>query len=186
MSTLPTIPVEPAGVIATSADLNAWANACTFLLGSGSGSNPMFLLMASATQSWSTTAAFCNFSNTAALFKDNDGGWSSGNPGRYTVQTPGYWVVDYTINGGTSANNLKTWLQVTTTASNPFNPSATIDCMYGNTPATSATVCTISAGGLIPIYLYTGDLIQVSVTTGAASTSGTSPFSHMSGELVSA
>jgi hypothetical protein len=185
MATVPTVPVEEAGTISTSADWNAWCSTLTYLLGSGSGKNPMFFLMSSATQAWTTTPAFCNFSNTAAVFKDNDGGFSSGNPGRYTIQTPGYWHVDYAVNGGSAASNLVTFLQITTTASNTFNPSATIKCQYTNAPQTTSAAFNQS-GGLLPIPLFAGDILQIVVSTGASSTEGTSPFSHFTGMWVSA
>lgn len=185
MATLPAIPVEEAGSIATSADWQAWSNACTFLLGSGAGTNPMFYLMASTTQTFSTSQAATNFSTTAAIFKDNDGGFSNATPGRYTIQTAGYWTVDWTVAAGTSASNVEAWCQVVTSAANPYNPSATVQFQFTNTAQTTLAAYATS-GGLCPIYLFPADILSVQVITGASTTSGTNPFSHFSGELVSA
>jgi hypothetical protein len=185
MATVPTVPVEPAGSIAASADLNAWAAACTFKLGAGTGTNPMFFLMASATQGFTGVASAQAWSNTAAVFKDNDSGWASGNPTRYTIKTAGYWTFDWTINGGNSASNLLGFCQVVTTSSNVYNPSATVQFQYTNTNQVG-NAAFANAGGLCPIYLFPNDYIQVMVQTGTSSTSGTSPFSHFTGEWVSA
>lgn len=184
MATIPNIPVEAAGAIATSSDQNAWANACKFYLGSAATTKPVFFLMASTAQAWSATQAAVNFSNTATVFKDNDSGFNNGTPSFYTVKTSGYWSVDWTVNGGTTASNLNVWCQVVTTASNSFNPSVTVQFQNTNTAQTTGAAFA-SSGGLIPIYLFVGDQISLQVMTGAASTAGTSPFSHISGELVS-
>lgn len=185
MATIPTVPVEPAGVISTSADNNAWANAAKFLLGSAAGTNPVFFLMSGSAQTWTTSQSAVNFSNGAAVFKDNDGGFNSGTPGRYTIQTAGFWTVDWTVNGGTTASNLQAFCQVVTTASNPFNPSATIKFQFCNEAQTTGTAF-VNAGGLVPIYLFPADQLSIQVITGASSTSGTTPLSHMTGQLVSA
>jgi hypothetical protein len=185
MATIPTVPSEEAGTISTSADWNAWCGTCTYLLGSGSGKNPMFFLMSNVAQTWTTTPGFCNFNTAGAVFKDNDGGFSNSTPGRYTVQTPGYWTVDWAINGGSSASFLVCYLEINTTSANLYNPSATIKCQYTNAAQTTAAAYATS-GGLVPIVLFAGDLLQLVVQSGASSTELTSPYSHFTGSWVSA
>lgn len=185
MATLPTIPVEPAGKVAASADHQSWASACTFLLGSGAGTNPMFFLMSSATQSFTTTASACIWSNTAAVFKDNDGGWAVGNPTRYTIKTAGYWTFDYNVSAGTTPGNVGTYLQVTTSAANPYNPSTTVKFCYNYSSAASTVNTNNSSGSLCPIYLAVNDYVEVYCVVAVTSTSGTAPFTHFTGELVS-
>lgn len=185
MATVPTVPTEPAGVIAAAADLNAWAGACTFKLGSAAGNKPMFFLMASTTQSFGTSSGTkVIWSNTAAIFKDNDGGWASGTPDRYTIQTPGYWTFDWTVNAGIWASYLQAWCTVQTTAANPYNPSVNINFQYTNMAQTGSNAFATS-GGLCPIYLYPGDYVAVNAQPGAATTSSSNPYSHFTGEWVS-
>lgn len=184
MATVPAVPSEQAGEVSASADWNSWASACTYLLGGGTGTKPIFFLMSSAAQSWTTTAQAATWSATASVHVDNDGGWSSSNASRYTVQTPGYWTVDWTSNGGASCDNLISYVLITTTASNLYNPSTTLKVQYNNAAQTT-TAAYLSSGGLIPIYLFAGDYLQLMVQGGASSTEGTNPRTHMSGEWVS-
>lgn len=187
MATVPSAPSEAAGNISASADWNAWATATSYLLGSGAGKCPMFWLLMSAAQTFTTSAAAVTWAGatTAPIYKDNDGGWSSGSPTKYTIQTKGYWTVDYTVNAGTSASNLLTYVQVTTTSSNLINPSVTLKFAYNNQAASSANACNCSSS-LVPILLYPNDSLQVFAQTGASSTSGGNPSSSFTGQWVSA
>ena len=184
MATIPTIPGETAGTISASADLNDWAGACTFLLGSASGTQPVFLLMASTTQALTGTFAAVNYSNTAALFKDNDGGWAAGSPSKYTIQTAGYWHIEWSVSAASSANNIECYAQVTTSASNPYNPSTTVKFQHSNRPATTAVVVA-SAAGLVAIYLYPNDFIQVFATVGVNVNTSSTFYPQFSGQWVS-
>lgn len=187
MATLPTIPVEPAGVIAASADLNAWANACSFLLGSGSGSNPVFLLQASSAQSIGTTFAAVNFSNSGAIFKDNDGGWSSSTPGRYTFQTTGFFTIDWSVPVGAFSGFLMAYAQVTTGSSNPQGSGVTYKFQFTSSDVGSIYVA-LSSGGVMPQQIYAGDYLQVyaATNTGTVNTSNANGYPYLTGELVSA
>lgn len=185
MATVPAVPSENAGTVSTSADWNAWGSAASFLLNSSSGSRPMFFLMSSATQTWTATAAAVNWSNSAAVFKDNDGGWSAGNASRYSIQTAGYWTFTYSVNGGTSPTRLGSYIQVTTSAANPYNPSATVQFAFTLNSSFSGQPNYNTSASLCPIYLFPGDFLQVFAFTAASSTEGTSPFSHFTGQWVS-
>lgn len=185
MATLPTIPVEPAGVIASSSDHNAWASACTFLLGSGAGTNPMFFLTANAAQALGTSFAAINWSSAGAIFKDNDGGYSSSTAGRYTVQTAGYWTIDWTVTCASGSSKLEACAQVVTTASNPYNPSVTVQFQHSHTDTTTDRGA-VTSGGLVPIYLYPGDYFQILAAVTTAVNTSVQPYPQFCGELVSA
>jgi hypothetical protein len=184
-ATIPAVPVENAGTVSASADWNAWGSAASFLLKSASGSLPMFFLMSSTAQTWTTSGVPVNWSNTAAVFKDNDSGFSSGTPNRYTIQTAGYWTFTYAINGGTSSTNLATYFQVTTSAANPYNPSATVQFCFNDKKSFAAQGSNNCSGSLCPIYLFPADFVQVFAVTSATSTEGSSPFSQFTGQWVS-
>lgn len=181
----PSIPVEPAGSIAKSHDLNAWSNAAIFFAGSAKGTKPLFSLMASVTQSLTTSFTAVQWSDGAAIFKDNNGGWSSGNPSRYTIGTPGFYVVNWDVSAVSGASRLQGYCQATTTAANPFNPSATVKFQYGARTATTNDVI-VSAGGMVPIYLAIGDYLEVYALVGSAVATSASFLPQMSGEWVSA
>lgn len=180
----PTIPTEPAGVIATSRDLNDWANAASFFLGSTRGTQPMFFLMASATQGLTTSFTAVTYSSSAPVFKDNNGAWSSGTPSRVTVMTPGFYTVAWSVSAASGAGHLQAYAQVTTTAANPFNPSTTLKFQESNRAATTSIVVT-SSGGLVPFYLATGDYIEVYALVGTAENTSLTLAPQLSGEWVS-
>jgi hypothetical protein len=184
---VPTIPVEPAGIIALSSDLNDWANACTFLLGSSKGTQPMFFFTPASAQTLTTSFAAITWSSGGVIFKDNNGGWSSGHPTRYTVALAGYYHIEWLVSVNVGAGNIYAYAQVTTGAGNPFNPSTTVQFQYGSRPvASSGNIGVVSNGGLVPIYLVAGDYIEVyvKVTTSQATQPSATP--QMSGEWVSA
>lgn len=180
----PVIPTEPAGVIATSRDLNGWANAAQFFTGSFRGTQPMFILMASAAQALTTSFTAVTYSATGAVFKDNNGAWSSSNPSRMTVRTAGFYSVAWSVSAASGAGHLQCYAQVTTTAANPFNPSTTLKFQESNHAATTNIVVT-SSGGLVPFYLAVGDYIEVYALVGTAENTSLTLAPQLSGEWVS-
>lgn len=180
----PVIPTEPAGVIATSKDLNEWATASQFFLGSFRGTQPVFFLMAAATQSLTTSFTAVTYSSSAPVFKDNNGAWTSGTPSRMTVMTPGFYSIAWSVSAASGAGHLQCYAQVTTTAANPFNPSATMKFQAANRAATTNITVT-SSGGLVPIYLATGDYIEVYALVGSAVSTSLTFAPQISGEWVS-
>lgn len=180
----PTIATEPAGVIATSGDQNNWANAASFFLGSSKGTKPVFFLMASATQALTTSFTAVTYSSSAAVFKDNQGGFAGGNPSRYTVGAAGFYVVAYSVSAASGAGRLQCYAQVTTTAANPFNPSTTVKFSSSHRAATTDIVVA-SSGGVVPIYLAVGDYIEVYALVGSAVNTSLTLPPQLTGEWVS-
>ena len=113
--TIPAIPSLPAGHVVTLAEMQALTGAATFLL-----SKPIALVEQVAGSQTITTsfAAFTGFTLAGVIY-DPDGMWSSTNPGRLTVQTPGWYKVRYAVNCGTAANTLVADIQSTTGPNNP-------------------------------------------------------------------
>lgn len=180
----PVIPTENAGVISASSDLNAWGYACNFLLGNTTGTNPVFFLQAATTQTIATSFTQINFSNSGAIFKDNMGGWSGGNPGAYVIQAPGYYHIEWSMSAASGAGNLECYALAATSSSNPYNPSALIAFQHTNRQATSA-VTVASAGGLVPIYLTAGDEIALFAAVGTSVSTSSSFYPQLSGQWVS-
>ena len=185
MTNLPSIPDIPAGTVAGSAEMNELASACSFLLGSASGTNPFWWLTQTTGQSIGTSATAVNW---ASPTKDNDGVWASANPSRATIQTPGFYSIDWDVAfpAGGNAFAVQAYAQVTTTASNPYNPSASIKFQFSSLSVVSTSGSLIShGGGLVPTWLNTGDYIQILAMCTAAETTITVPPSCFHGELVS-
>jgi hypothetical protein len=184
MTTVPSIPDFEAGNIVSGNDLNSVASAVSFFM----GGKPRFSLAFGGVPSFAISVGSLGpvpWFNTTPYFFDNDSGWSSSAADRYTVQTPGYWLTDWVISVGTGATWLAACLQVTTSASNPFNPSTTLQYQFGSRAQSGSTVA-VSGGGLIPIYLVAGDYLQVDAQAGTAANASFSPRSQFTGEWVSA
>lgn len=184
LTVVPAVPTEPAGVIATSRDLNEWANASQFFLGSSRGTAPVFFLQAATTQSLTTSFTAVNWSSSAAVFKDNNGAWTSGTPSRMTVMTPGFYSIAWSVSAASGAGHLQCYAQVTTTAANPFNPSTTVKFQAANRASTTNITVT-GSGGLVPIYLATGDYVEVYALVGSAVSTSLTFAPQLTGEWVS-
>lgn len=178
----PTVPVIPAGTVAKSSDLNTLGYACEFLLNSLPGNAPSFFLMANAVQAISATPfTQITFSNAAAVFKDNAGGYV---PGGYTIQAAGYYHIEWSVSAASGAGNLECFAEVATSASNPYNPSSVIAFQHTNRAATTA-VTVASNGGLVPVYLVPGDLICLFAVVGTAVNTSATFYPQLSGHWVS-
>ena len=186
MVSVPAVPVETAGSIASSSDFNSWSDACTWLLGSGSDTMPVFYLMPGTAQGLTTSFAnITNFSSSAALFKDNAGGFSSGTPNRYTIQLPGFYTISWAVSVVSGASYLEALAGVETTSSNPYNPSV-ISTFQHQTRNIGSAEGVAAGSGLCPFYLSAGDFIFVNARVGVAANTDPSFGTFLSGQWVSA
>lgn len=186
MVSVPPVPSENAGVISSSSDLNAWSAACTWLLGSGSNTMPVFFLQQGTAQGLTTSFAnITNFSSSAAVFKDNAGGFSGGSPNRYTVQLPGFYTINWGVSVGANASYLEALAGVVTGSGNPYNPSTTFIFQH-QTRNVSTSDGFASARGLCPVYMVAGDFIFVNARVGVAASTDITWPSFLSGQWVSA
>jgi hypothetical protein len=181
--TIPTIPTMPAGYIAQAADMNNLAYAVQFLLG-----KPISRVYdTTGTQAITTASVLVTWG--AASF-DPDGMWSSGTPTVLTVQTPGFYNMDYCVQGAASPTiNMNTGLLVTTGPNNPAGSGISTPAYpgYGGGSQTGGQRCSGHASGVIPWYLYIGDTVGVNVVAGSAGmtlSTGVTP-SFLALELVS-
>lgn len=161
-TSIPVVPTFKAGQVATSSGLNGLVQAASFLVGSGTGATPQWILQNTA---GGTVAANATASVPwNAEVKDNDGVWSSGANTVVTIQTPGIYTVDWFVAcTGAAASQLTAWVQVQTTASNPSNPSSSITVQYCSIAANTTGSRIVSGGGLAPVWLNTGDTLAVRV-----------------------
>lgn len=180
---LPTIPTSlPAGYVVTATDLNNLANACTFLM-----NKPLAHVHDSlGTQTIGTGATAVQF-NVKDL--DNDGMYSSGNNTRLTVQTPGFYESEYFIDcyGAGGSVWISTYLQITTGANNPLGSGITQSCWAGHGSAGVASSYRSGArgGGLLPLYMYMWDYVELYALVSTAAPTSTAPVSFLSMEFVS-
>lgn len=108
---------------------------------------------------------------------DIDGMYNPAFPDRLTIQTPGWYKLRYGVNCGTSDVKLNAFAILSAGPNNPSGPG-TLN-MYG-TSANSAPYTFMSAAGIIPAYLYTGDFVQVGVRCYTGQTAATSVAGYQS------
>lgn len=163
MATVPTVPTFPAGTVVTSAALNSVIEAGEWLLGVDSGDRPSWVLQNTGGGSIAASA-----SNVAIVWdtrvSDNDGVFPTVGQGAVTIQTPGLYTVDWSVPlaGNTTSTEIMAWLTVATTANNPYNPSTGYQIQA--TGQTGNGNCILTGGGMVGIWLYTGDTLSVRVT----------------------
>lgn len=181
--TIPTIPTLPAGYIVTATDMNNLASAATFLL-----TKPIARVHDGA----GSTAI--GTSNTYIPFNtkdfDTDGMWSSGSPTLLTIQTPGFYKVEYMIDvlGTVAPGSMQTAVTITTGSNNPAGSGLTSTCWEGYACGTDTTSFRLAphAAGVIPWYLYALDTVSVwAVESATGMTTSTSFPSYLALELVS-
>lgn len=187
---VPSVPRLDAGHVVQQSELTQLCSAASFLL-----APPMTkVLDETGGAAIATTASLVNFTN--ALY-DVDGAWAAGNPGRLTIQTPGWYKVRYAVNclpAGSNQAPFVTHMTSTTGSNNPAG-SGVVSSHYwgGYADGFSGAHCYPGAAGLWPAYLYSGDYLQLYVsaqTTGASTsnagaTGGTLNGSYLSIEYVS-
>jgi hypothetical protein len=157
--TLPTLPNMPAGYVATAADMNNLAYACTFLL-----TKPV-----ASVQDTNNTQVFTSSPPVALPFNtknyDTDGMWSSGANNKLTIQTPGWYKFRYTVfatTAGGVTDAFGTYLESTTGANNPAGAGVvSSDHWHGYTDVFSSSGGAAGASGIWPFYLYAGDFLQL-------------------------
>lgn len=148
--TLPDVPSLNAGYVADSTDMNAMAYAAQFAL-----NKPYSRVHATTTQTiTSTTGTPVNYDT---IDFDPDGMYSSGNPGRLTVQTPGYYKFRQMCNCGNVGANV--YMLVTTGSNNPIGAGNTFTQYSGYVLGT--TNGALGGSGILDAYMFPGDYCAV-------------------------
>lgn len=187
--TIPVIPSLPAGHVVQLSELQALASAASFLLGKPATE------IADEVGGQAITTSYNPVTFSQAIF-DVDGMWNVSFPSRLTIQTPGWFKLRYIVNTGTVANALNTYVTSTSGSNNPGGAgvtSAPYWAGYCENPGGAGLYTYAGASGVWPFFLYAGDYLQVSVTSGAAGSStatgapgtATEGFSRFSLEYVS-
>ena len=153
----PKVPAIYAGNIVTSVQMNALSAVAAFLL----NNKPSAYVQASTTQAMSGATSI----SFPTKIRDNDGMWASGSPTLLTVQTPGYYRVAYYVPHA-AANSVSS-VKITTGTNNPLTPGTTKLCWSGSASASGIVAC-CGAAGVLPVYMYALDTVQVVVTPGSA------------------
>ena len=171
----PKVPAIFAGQVVTSAQMNALSAVATFLFG-----KPSAYVQASTAQAMSGATSI----SFPTKIRDSDGMWNSGSPTLLTVQTPGYYRVAYYVPHAAVASI--SYVKFTAGTNNPQHPTTKL-CWSGSAQGSAAVVC-CGAAGVVPVYMYLGDTVEVVVTSGSAvstdfATNGPASFSM---EFVSA
>jgi hypothetical protein len=166
MATLPSVPTFTTGQTPSIAVLNQLAYCVTFL-----NTVPAFgQFTASQSVSNSTTTAL-----SWTKVTDRDGGWSSGNPTRYTAQTGGYYQFSGLVSvPTTSSATCSAWFQVTTGSNNPNGSGLTQRFAYTDAGTTSGATA-LSLGELSP-YLYVLDYVECYVFQNTGSSQSTAGY----------
>lgn len=157
---LPVIPTVdgvpfPAGHVVTGDEMNALAYACTFAM-----NRPFSRVHATTTQVIPTFPGFMNYDT---VDQDPDGMFSISNPGRLTIQTPGYYKVRYMCNLGSVGGNA--FARVTTGPNNPVGNAVTSSTapysQWGAYTLGTASGGACGASGILNQYLFAGDIVQI-------------------------
>jgi hypothetical protein len=169
--TVPSVPSIPAGVIATSAQMNQLSACCTFILG-----KPVARVVATTgSRAIATTATAIQFDSASF---DPDGMWNVSNPTQLTIQTPGWYKVRYSV---VAANTVifNTYVTSTTGTNNPAGSGITSAKHlpgYGNGGGAGLSGVAGGASGMWPFYLYALDFLTVGAMASSAGVTSVSPF----------
>lgn len=153
---VPTLPAMPAGYVAQAADMNDLVSACAFLL-----QKPVaFAYDSAGAQTIGTSATLITF---ASKFFDTNSLWSASATDRLTIQTAGWYKLRYgVVAGGTSAVTLFVYAQGTTGPNNPAGAGVVQGPFWPGCEASAASAhASPGSSGVWPVYLYTGDYIQI-------------------------
>lgn len=170
---LPSVADIPAGSIVTASELNAVGSAMAFLL-----DKPQALIEDTVGAQTVTNVSTGTKITFATKIYDTDGMYSSGATDRLTIQTPGYYKVNYNVDcvSGTPLS-LNAWVLSTTGPNNPQGAGVTGQFWPGYMVPQSTVGMRVSAGGLWPQYLWPGDFLSLFAyaATNTSTTSNTNP-----------
>ena len=190
MATVPTVPVFTAGSAPSAATLNQLGAAVQFLL-----TPPKAILQQTNVAPVSGGQSIPATTATAVIWtvavSNGDSAWASGNPSRFTCQTPGYYLFEGTWQSAaeTTAGYRGAFFRVTTGVNNPGGAGLTTP--FGSTRlanVTSAAGVNYTAAGaaLISPYLYVLDYVELLAYSSHAETTGfTDGGSYLTATLVS-
>jgi hypothetical protein len=190
MATVPTVPTFTAGTVATAATLNQLGAAVSFLL-----QPPRAVLQQTNVAPVSGGQSIAITTDTAIIWTvaaiNSDSGWSSGNPTRYTAQTPGYYKLDaqWQATAETTSSYRGGRFKITTGVNNPGGAGLTTSFGSVRLPnVTSATGVNYTAVGssILSPYMYVLDYVEFVAYAGHAETTGfTDGGSYMTVTLAS-
>lgn len=162
----PTINAQQAGLVATSADMNAYSQAAQFLL------NPPMALAHAKTSVQSLTGGAANAIIWAQPARDNDGTWQAGSPDRFTVSTQGFYEVAAHAFTSPTAGTAECYFLVTTGTANPAGTGFTTSWWHSCGTAFTGNNLAVGAAGIIPVLLYPTDVLQFIVSPTTTCTTG--------------
>jgi hypothetical protein len=190
MAAVPTVPTFAAGTAPTYATLNQLGYAVTFAL-----QPPRAVLQQTNVAPVSGGQSISATTDTAIIFTvaaaDSDSGWSSGNPTRYTAQTPGYFRLDavWQATAETTSGYRGARFRITTGTNNPGGAGNTTS--FGaarllNVTSASGVNYTAIGCSMISPYMYALDYVEVIAYSSHAETTGfTDGGSWLTATLVS-
>jgi hypothetical protein len=154
VGTVPSPYVPVAGDDATQARVLTWADAANYLLGnasSGGSKKAVAKFRQTVSQSLATSGTAA-----AVLFDTEDGDYDNGhstvtNTSRYTAQTAGWNIINYTVGFASNAVGYRQgFIQLNGAANFAF---------YDIVPAVNGQITAVGNGGLM--FLNAGDYIEV-------------------------
>lgn len=157
MMTVPEVSDMPAGYVVQVGDMNNLAAACSFLLG-----KPMAKVVATTARGGLLTSSAGSRTQFDMKAFDTDGMWSAGTSGRLTVQTPGMYVIRYTVVANNNAY-FNSWVTSTTGSNNPLGSGVVSPARLPGYGSGNSGLPSTGFGckGLWPYFLYAGDYIQM-------------------------
>jgi hypothetical protein len=153
----PVPPSQFAGQLATSSDMNALANTALFLR------RPPMVIAQSVTTGTgqSLVAATDTPVQYSSIPRDTDGFFATANPSRLTVQTPGIYLVRYSIPFAVAGQNCQCKVRITTGSNNPAGAGVLSIFWYAFAAAANAIDGCVCGGGILPVFMYALDYIEI-------------------------
>jgi hypothetical protein len=154
---IPVVNAQQAGLVASSADMNAYSQAASFLC------SPPMAVAPAHPSAQSLTGGSISAINWGTPTRDNDNTWSSGAGNQFTIQTQGFYEAAAHVYLGQAANTAECWIQVTTGTGNPAGSGITTSCWHASLTIFTGQNTGIGCAGLIPVLLYPTDVLQFMV-----------------------
>lgn len=166
----PNPPKQLAGQIAMSSDMNALAQTALFMR-----RPPMVIAQSNTSGTGQSMTVATSAITYSTVQRDTDGFFAPSLPTRLTVQTPGFYSVRYSIPFAAAGVNCQIWARLQTGANNPAGAGVQTPYWYAFAASGNGNDGCVCGGGLIPVYMYQADFIQVMASMNTAANMPVSP-----------
>lgn len=163
VGSVPPVPTQLAGTLATSSDMNALSTAALW-----QRRPPLVIAQSASGQSLTGGSAIAI--QWDRMLRDTDGFFNAANSTRLTVQTQGIYKVRYAVPFGVAGVDCQCKVRITTGSNNPAGAGVTSAWWFGYCQAANSIDGCVVGGGILPLLMYPGDYIEILATAGTTTT----------------